>query len=33
MKSAESVGIKSYFYDHTKENVIALKQFINSNIS
>lgn len=33
MKSAESVGIKSYFYDHIKEDVAALKQFIDLNIS
>jgi HAD superfamily hydrolase (TIGR01509 family) len=33
MKSAESLGIKSYFYDHTKEDLSALKQFIDSNIS
>jgi hypothetical protein len=30
MKSAESIGIKSYFYDHTKANVAALKEFIDS---
>ena len=33
MKSAETVGIKSYFYDHKKEDVLALKEFIDSNIS
>lgn len=33
MKSAESLGITSYFYDHTKEDVVALKQFIDLNIS
>ncbi len=33
MKSAESLGIKSYFYDHTKEDLSALKEFIDSNIS
>lgn len=33
MKSAESFGIKSYFYDHTKEDIVALKQFLDLNIS
>lgn len=33
LKSAESVGITSYFYDHTKEDVAALKKFIDLNIS
>lgn len=33
MKSAESVGIKSYFYDHTKGDVVGLKEFIDDNIS
>jgi FMN phosphatase YigB (HAD superfamily) len=33
MKSAESLGIKSYFYDHTKEDVAALKVFIDANIA
>lgn len=32
LKSAESVGIKSYFYDHTKKDISALKQFIDLNI-
>ena len=31
-KSAESVGIKTYFYDHTKEDVEALKKFIDENL-
>lgn len=31
-KSAESVGIKTYFYDHTKQNLVALKKFIDSNL-
>lgn len=33
LKSAESVGITSYFYDHTKEDVVSLKKFIDSNLS
>lgn len=32
MKSAESIGITSYFYDHTKEDVTALKRFIDANL-
>lgn len=32
VKSAESVGIKTYFYDHTKQDLVALKQFIDSNL-
>ncbi len=32
-KSAESIGINSYFYDHTKEDIVALKDFIDTNIS
>ena len=30
VKSAESVGINTYFYDHTKEDVESLKRFIDS---
>ena len=30
VKSAESVGIKTYFYDHTKEDIESLKLFIDS---
>lgn len=30
--SAESVGIKTYFYDHTKRDVAALKDFLNANL-
>lgn len=33
VKSAESLGITSYFYDHTKEDIPSLKKFIDSNIS
>jgi len=31
-KSAESVGISTYFYDHTKEDLVSLKEFIDSNL-
>jgi HAD superfamily hydrolase (TIGR01509 family) len=31
-KSAESVGIKTYFYDHTKQDIPALKEFFDSNL-
>ena len=31
-KSAESVGIKTYFYDHTKEDLSQLKNFIDANL-
>ena len=32
VKSAESVGIKTYFYDHTKEDLEALRSFIDVNL-
>ena len=32
VKSAESVGIKTYFYDHTKRDVVALKDFLDANL-
>lgn len=32
VKSAESVGIKTYFYDHTKEDMNALKNFLDSSL-
>lgn len=32
MKSAESVGIKSYFYSHTKADLVDLKQFVDANL-
>jgi HAD superfamily hydrolase (TIGR01509 family) len=32
VKSAESVGINTYFYDHTKEDLEALKTFIDANL-
>lgn len=31
-KSAQSVGINTYFYDHTKEDLAALKEFIDSGL-
>lgn len=31
-KSAESVGITTYFYDHTREDMAALKDFLDSNL-
>ena len=30
-KTAETVGIATYFYDHTKEDMQALKQFLDGN--
>lgn len=33
VKSAQSLGINTYFYDHTKEDLVALKAFIDANIS
>jgi len=32
VKSAESVGIKSYFYDSDKKDLIALKKFLDENL-
>lgn len=32
VKSAESVGIKTYFYDHMREDMEALKAFIDRSI-
>jgi FMN phosphatase YigB (HAD superfamily) len=31
-KTAESVGVTTYFYDHTKEDMNALKQFLDENL-
>lgn len=31
-KAAQSVGITTYFYDHTKEDMPALKQFLEENL-
>lgn len=32
VKSAESVGITSYFYDHTKQDLEALKSFLDVSL-
>jgi HAD superfamily hydrolase (TIGR01509 family) len=32
VKSAQSVGITTYFYDHTKEDTDTLKQFLDENL-
>ncbi len=32
VKSAKSVGINSYFYDHTKKDLASLKKFIDINL-
>ncbi|MBU1039237.1 hypothetical protein KKC17_03400 [Patescibacteria group bacterium] len=32
VKSAESVGLKSYFYDSAKQDLVALKEFLDNNI-
>lgn len=31
-KTAEAVGIKTYFYDHTKQDIDALKTFLGNNL-
>ena len=31
-ETARSVGIPTYFYDHTKEDLVALKEFIDDNL-
>jgi FMN phosphatase YigB (HAD superfamily) len=31
-KTAQTVGITTYFYDHTKEDMDALKQFFDKNL-
>lgn len=31
--TAASVGIKTYFYDHTEQDIGALKRFIDANLS
>lgn len=33
VKTAQSVGITTYFYDHTKEDMEALKHFLDKNLS
>ena len=32
VESARSLGINTYFYDHTKENMVSLKQFLDQNL-
>ncbi|HNW71774.1 MAG TPA: HAD-IA family hydrolase [Candidatus Paceibacterota bacterium] len=32
VKSAESIGIKSYFYDNEKKDLTALKKFLDENL-
>jgi FMN phosphatase YigB (HAD superfamily) len=32
VKVAESFGIKTYLYDHTKKDITALKSFLDSNL-
>src|SRR3989344_4183632 len=32
VKSAESVGIKSYYYDPEKKDLVALKSFLKENL-
>lgn len=32
VKSAESVGITSYYYDHEKRDLGALKSFLDANL-
>jgi len=32
VKSAESVGIVSYLYDHEKKDLSALKEFLDANV-
>jgi hypothetical protein len=32
VKSAESVGIKSYFYDNDKKDLVSLKKFLDENL-
>lgn len=31
-ETAQSVGIPTYFYDHTKEDLVALKEFVDANV-
>jgi FMN phosphatase YigB (HAD superfamily) len=33
VKSAQSVGITSYWYDHTKEDLVALKLFLDKHVA
>lgn len=31
-ETAKSVGIPTYYYDHTKEDMVGLKQFLDGNL-
>ncbi len=31
-KSAESLGIPTHYYDHTREDLVALKNFLDENL-
>lgn len=33
VRTAQSIGIVTYFYDHTKEDMDTLKQFLDENLS
>jgi HAD superfamily hydrolase (TIGR01509 family) len=33
VKSAQSVGITSYWYDHEKKDLTALKEFLDANLT
>ncbi|MEI6352679.1 MAG: hypothetical protein WCO35_01955 [Candidatus Nomurabacteria bacterium] len=33
VKSAESLGIKSYFYDNEKKDLVDLKKFLDNNLN
>lgn len=33
VKSAESLGIKTYFYDHKEQDIATLKKFLGNNLS
>lgn len=32
VETAKSVGINTYFYDHTKEDMVSLKKFIDESL-
>ncbi len=32
VKSAKTVGIKSYHYDHEEKDLVALKKFLTENL-
>ena len=31
--TATSLGIRTYFYDHTKQDILSLKKFIDANLT